>query len=288
MTLLQPWFLPVCLFALWPLVAERFLLAGPRAGLPGAWRQLVGPDMRALAAAQVRATHDRLGGATIALLWLVLGLALAEPVLKSQPAVSVSNLAGRVVVVDLSDPAGADAVRSMATAISARAVGMPVAVIAATGDAFDVVPFTTDRQHAARYLSVLAPALMPVAGREPHRALAHAEAMLVRAGMIGGQVVLVTSASSMPTRQSARDRWLRGIVHVGPGRNPPEDVRRLAEETHATLVTAGEAGTLDRQLDQAVASLVGDSPEISGQVPLQPWLIALAGLIWLLLFRRPA
>lgn len=288
MTLLHPWFLLVCLLAAWPVLADRLRSGGTRLNLPGSWQRLVSPEMRTIVAGQVRVTHDRLATLTTAALWLVLGLALAGPVLQAEPSAAVSNLAGRVVVVDLSDADGAAAVRSMATSVAAGQTGIPVALVAATGDAFDVVPFTTDLQHFERYLAVLEPALMPVGGHEPHRAFAHAEAMLVRAGMIAGQVVLVTSATAVPSRKLARDRWLRAIVHVTPGSQPPPAIRALADETNATLVMATDSATLDRQLAQTVSSLVDGSPEFSGQTPLRPWLVGLAGLLWLLLFRRPA
>lgn len=288
MTLLHPWFLLVCLLAAWPLMADRLRSRGAGSHLPGAWQRLVSREMRGIVAGQVRVTHDRLGALTTGALWLVLGLALAGPVVQTEPSAAVSNLAGRVVVVDLSDADGGAAVRSMARTVAAGQTGLPMALVAATGDAFDVVPFTTDLQHFERYLAVLEPALMPVGGHEPHRAIAHAEAMLVRAGMIAGQVVLITSATAVPSRKLARDRWLRAIVHVSPGGQPPPAIRALAEETNATLVMAAESPTLDRQLAQTVSGLVDGSPDLSGQMPLQPWLAGLAGIFWLLLFRRSA
>lgn len=285
MTLLQPLFLVACLGALLPLASLRSGRLLP-AALPAGWSRLIGPGMYTIAARHVIASRDVPGALVAAGLWLVIGIALAEPVLKSDSAGGAANLAGRVIVLDMSETAHVDQVRSAAADIALSLSDVPVAIVAATGDAFDVVPFTSDHQHVRRYLSVLTPDVMPIDGYEPQRAIAHAEAMLVRAGMIAGQTILVTGSTTARSAQLARDRWLRAIVYVRRDTVASPAVQAMADQADARLVTAGDHAGLDADLEQAISSLTHDSPELSGQTPLQPWLIGIACLLWLLQFRR--
>lgn len=287
MTLLQPLFLLVCVFAAAPLIPRGLAGVALDAKLPAGWQRLVSTDMRQIANRHVIATRDRTGSILRALLWLTLGLALAEPAFENDTIAPASNIGGRVIIVDLSNAEQAAAVRGAAAVLSASAPGVPVALVAATGDAFDIVPFTTDVKHVTRYLSVLDPELMPVAGHEPRRAIAHAEAMLIRAGMIAGQTVLVTATKAAPARQLARDRWLRAIVYVLPDSSFPAPLVALAKETEATLAFAADLSAVDRELEAAISNLIDGSPDQSGRMPLQPWLAGMAALLWLLQFRRP-
>lgn len=288
MTLLAPWFLLLCLLAVVPLLPKGLAVVTPDARLPAGWQRLVAPEMRLIASRHVVVAGDRAGFILRALLWLAVGLALAEPVIESDDVAPTSNIGGRVIILDLADGEKVAAMRAAAISLAASSGGVPVALIAATADAFDIVPFTTDLKHIERYLAVLDADLMPVDGHEPHRAIVHAEAMLIRAGMIAGQTVLVTTADTAPVRQMARDRWLRAIVHAAPQGSYPASLQALAEEAGATLVSASDMSDIDRDLDQAISRLIDGSPDLSGRTPLQPWLIALAGLLWLVQFRRPA
>lgn len=287
MTLLQPLFLIVCLGALLPLSAFRGRALVP-AGLPAGWSRLVAPDMRAIAQRHVIPSRDLASAAISALLWLCLGLALSEPVLQDGDGDGAANLAGRVLVLDMSDDSQSEAVRVTAARLAEALPEVPVALVAATGDAFDIVPFTTDRQHIRRYLTVLSRDVMPVGGHEPLRAIAHAEAMLVRAGMIAGQTVLITSTTVAPTGQLARDRWLRAIVSVRASGEAPAGLQATADQSDAVLIAQTDLNGLDNALTEAIAALVEDSPELSGNTPLQPWLIGLCCLLWLFQCRRPS
>lgn len=288
MTLLAPWFLLFCLLAAIPLLPKGLAVVAPDTRLPAGWQRLVAPEMRLMASRHVVVAGDKAGFILRALLWLALGLALAEPVIESDDVAPASNIGGRVIILDLSDGEKIPAMRAAATSLAASSGGVPVALIAATGDAFDIVPFTTDLKHIERYLAVLDADLMPVEGHEPHRAIVHAEAMLIRAGMIAGQTVLVTTTDTAPDRQMARDRWLRAIVHAAPNGGFPAPLQALAAASGATLVTASDMSDINRELAQAISSLIDGSPDLSGRTPLQPWLIAMAGLLWLAQFRRPA
>lgn len=288
MTLLEPWFLLLCLLAIVPLLPRGLAMMTPDARLPAGWQRLVAPEMRPMASRHVILTGDKAGSLLRAFLWLALGLALAAPVIENDDAAAASNIGGRVIIVDLSDGDSIAAIRGAATSLASSSGGIPVALVAATGDAFDIVPFTTDLKHIERYLSVLDADLMPVDGHEPHRAIVHAEALLIRAGMIAGQTVLVTTADTAPDRRMVGDRWLRAIVYASPRNGYPASLEALADESGATLVSASEMSNIDRDLQQAISDLVDGSPDLSGRTPLQPWLIALAGLLWLAQFRRPA
>jgi hypothetical protein len=287
MIMLKPLFLLVCLGALLPLAGLRGSRLVP-AGLPAGWSRLVTPEMRGLVARHVIASRDMTGTLLVAALWLTMGITLSEPVLIDGEGGASANLAGRVLVLDMSDPDRSDAVRSAALDLAETLPDVPVALVAAAGDAFDIVPFTTDRQHIRRYLSVLNHDVMPVKGYEPQRAIAHAEAMLVRAEMIAGQSVLITGSETVPAGQLARDRWLRAVMFVRQGSSAPAPISALADNADARLVAAGEHSEIDADLSEAISSLIEDTTELSGQTPLQPWLIGLTCLLWWFQFRRPS
>ena len=64
---------------------------------------------------------------------------------------------------------------------------IPTALVVASGDAFNVVPLTTDRAFLDRYLNVIAPDVMPLEGRALQVTVAQAEGILTLAGVLAGQ-----------------------------------------------------------------------------------------------------
>ncbi len=277
---------PLALLLLLPVAAAALLLhrrpAAASRRLPGAWRRLVEPALRsALADGIVGGGGGQARLAAAAAVLLV--LALARPLVDLGNAPDYANLAGRVVVVDLGAGAGAQDAKLAAAGLVGAAGPVPTAIVAAAGEAYTVVPLTTDQAHLERYLRVLTPEIIPVAGRALHTGLAHAEALLRGAGIAVGQIVLVSggpapahdvdiapsetlrvmlaaagSAADWEAFAAANDADVRG----------PQDIAEIA---------AGLERAAEQKLRRSAAGSFTD---------LAPWLTGLAMLVWLGFFRR--
>lgn len=204
-------------------------------------------------------------------------VALAGPAWQREPPPFVEDRAPLVIAVDLSPSMNAidvaptrlaRAKQKVRDLIALRA-GARTALVAYTGDAHVVLPFTDDPKILTAYVEALASDLMPVAGRKPSSALVAAETLLVHEPT-PGSILFVTDgvpeaevpafvaharASENGVLALAVGTPEGGPVRTGPGRfaqsasgerviarldGPGLD--RLAEATGATLVPA----TLDR------------------------------------------
>ncbi len=91
---------------------------------------------------------------------------------------------------------------------------IPTALIAATSESFEAVPMTTDRVHLERYLQVIKADVMPVSGRFLELATAHGEALLTRASIVAGQVVVITGDEPPESEAARPPQWPRALVVV--------------------------------------------------------------------------
>ena len=210
------------------------------------------------------------------------GLGLARPVLDSGAPNDYGNLAGRVIAMDVGAATPLEEQKLLVYRILEAAPATPTALVVATAEAFDIVPFTTDRDHIDRYLKVVTPEVMPVEGRAPGIAMIHGEAILARAGLAVGQVVLLTGGRPPPGDIAAAGDWLRGVVVDG---EVTDGWERYGNAVGATVADQTGVDRLVDDLDAAVADALRDGDR-SGDLALGPWLLALAGLLWLLFFRR--
>ena len=122
--------------------------------LPGQWRRTVQKAMHSFMAERVVA-QSRLPVWFWLSIWTLLVLALACPILDLGKPVPYSNLAGRVIAIDLGAGVDVDRQRLMVDRLLDAAPTMPTALVIATSEAFDIVPFTTDRAHVDRYLKAV-------------------------------------------------------------------------------------------------------------------------------------
>ncbi len=253
MILLHPWFLLVCLPCChWPVLAEGQV--GARLHLPGSWQRLVTPEMRGLVARSRDrfARHDRRPGRS------ALAGAGTHP-FRAGPH--------RMAKVGLQIwPDDGCWFWTLTDRIAATPCGVPPWILPRH--------FPTSRRAGGRWRCLRHRALhhrpatySPVSvsaeprrdagsGYEPQRAIAHAEAMLVRAEMIAGQGVLITGSETVPSGQLARDRWLRAVMFVRQGSSAPAPISALADNADARLVAAGEHSEIDADLSEAISSLV--------------------------------
>ena len=265
------------------LLAWRVSLAPRRTGLPGDWPKVIETPLHEHSARNVKSD-----GQQGVLPWLVaisclISLALTNPRLDQDGKPAIANMAGRVILVDLG--AGIDPVaqRLAIAELLNGDEGMPTALMVASGDSFEAVPLTTDYAQIRRYAGVLEPGLMPLGGRLVQPALEHASGILSKAGVLIGQVIWITGGNPptpLPPQQGPIGRAV--VLAEGDG----QVWGSWADSSGLALVETGEADELLTSLQSRIQAfegrLVEDGPS------LRPWLIALAGLFWLALFRREA
>lgn len=279
---------PLLLLLLLPLAAV-FWLTRRRGGLllsqlPGHWDRMVEPGLRAFLARRIPERGGRQLKLCLAIAALLV-LALARPGFEPEEAADYGNLSGRVIVLDLGAGIDIRGQRLFAQRLLEESPGVPAAVVAVAGDAFDIVPLTTDRAQVARYLQVLHPSMMPAPGRALHLGAAHGEAVLERAGVVAGQVVLVTGgAPPRPPRGANGGGRPRVLVALESG---TADWGAIAEALGAELTAPSDLASIAQELE----AVVGEKLRSGGPAAhrdLTPWLVALVLLLWLTLFRRKA
>jgi hypothetical protein len=160
--------------------------------------------------------------------------------------------------------------------------GVATSIIAVAEDTYRIVPFTTDHVQIDRYVRVLNADMMPRPGQKPHVALADAERSLASAGLPARQIVLLSARSApdqiveIPRQQS--DRY---VVKLGDA----QGWEQWADAQGATVLRAGSALQLTEARRQQ-ARRIARAEIPTARHDLTVWLIALAAVLWLLLFRR--
>ena len=249
--------------------------------LPGDWDRLVRPALRAIVGREViQGAAPQLFSFLV--LWIVLVTAVSRPVWKLEDAPSLPNIAGRVIAMDLGGPADIHVQRLAVATLIDSAPAIPTALVVGSGDAFSVVPLTTDRDFTNRYLNVITPDVMPIEGRALPITVAHSEAILTRAGVIVGQVVLLTGGQPPALGDKYLRRWTRVVVTDPESRSEWVD---YANHLDARLVSYDDLTSpiddLAREIKRAQHR--GDNAAVHD---LTPYLLAVATLLWLSLFRR--
>ncbi len=249
--------------------------------LPGHWRRIIDTTMQPFMAQRV-VSQIRLPVVLWSATWALLVLCLARPILDIGEPTEYGNLAGRVIALDIGAGRDIERQRLIAFRILDAAPSVPTALVVATAEAFDIVPFTTDRAHLDRYLRVIDPELMPVAGRAPGIAITHAEALLKRADMAVGQLVLVTGGGAPTIAATGAGKWLRALV-VDP--NGADGWQAYADRIGARVADDTSIDAVIDDLDDEVAKALRDSDDAAAY-DLRPWLVSAAALLWLFFFRR--
>lgn len=277
--------LPLALILLVPLAGAGFVAASARLGwaarLPGMWAHVV--------AAQLQPHIARHSGLTLAgAPWLCLGIAamlvvaLSRPSTSSGDAQGYANLAGRVVVIDVGENLARHQI--FMDALFDASTVVPTALVAVSGDAYRIVPFTTDKAQIDRYVRVLNVGMMPEPGYRPHLGLARAERILERAGYLVRQIVIV-SGTAPPERivdvpETEATRIIVPLEHAGQWAG-------WAESWGATIIAKDEPEKIANRLDEA-ARRTAASELPQSRIDLSIIFLMLAGGLWLLLFRRRA
>ncbi len=301
--LLRPWWLLGL-----PLAGLVLFVAARRAGGVGDWRRAVDAHLLDALARRGGVVAGKGRGAIVAAATAALiALALLGPAVERQGSTNFRNLDTMVIALDLSrsvaeSPQFQDA--KIAALATAEAAGTrQVAIVAYAGDAYLVSPPTTDRKGLETTLFALDGQTVPDFGSAPTRAIALARKTLKDAGVVSGDVVLITDGGGIDegTRGEARalreDGHALSAIYLTPktatGRPPgPADAGRPELEALASI-GGGVSGDVDHP--EAVDDLLARGPtqrigpgEYASLVwyDLGRWLLFAAAVPMLLLFRR--
>ncbi len=281
MTITNPLALTLLLPAVIGYIWLLYQPAGAPGRLPGGWRRLVAPALTPFM------TRHVLPGSALSLtlllaIWTVMAFALARPSIENAKPSAFTNIAGRVVVLDLGTSADVYAQRLAVAKLTAASPRIPTALIVATADAFNVVPLTTDHGFIDRYLNVIHPDIMPVAGRSLAVMIAHGEAVLAGADIIAGQLVVLTGGAPPQGQVAPATHWERTIVVDANGR---QAWRAYADRTESRLAIFDDLDPLIADFDRVVERARRDSSR-DAHLDLRPHLIGTALLLWLFMFRH--
>ncbi|WP_299964115.1 VWA domain-containing protein [uncultured Roseobacter sp.] len=292
-TLLRPGWL----LALPALALVGWWLWQRRGGL-GDWQRASDPAllraMAALGRVDQGASRAPLVAMLAALGLIILGL--AGPAVERRDTLSYRNLDGVLFVIDASPSVTTHARWSQLQAMGRfglAALGTrPGGLIVFAGDAYVATDMTRDHLQLGQTLSLIGPETVPDPGSRPERALALAETVLAEAGVLAGDVVVMTDGaglgpSSLQATGAIAARGARVSLVALEGLTP-------AFETHAAVgqgrvFTLGETGALTDWLTEAARSRLERQ-----QTPLLFWtdlgryLLLLALVPLLTLFRRSA
>jgi len=207
------WLRPEWLWALPAVAGVAFLLARQRLA-PGGWQRVVDPDLapyvlsgRQSSGSGVRWWLLLLGGALA-----VLSLAgpswnrVEQPVFRSEQSIVVAlDLSRSMDAQDLVPSRLARAKLKILDILEARTSGQ-TALIVYSSNAFTVTPLTTDADTVASLVASLSTDIMPSRGSYPLSAIEKGRQLLEQAGVMLGEVLLITDGGSSPAAErAARD-----------------------------------------------------------------------------------
>ncbi|MEZ5824940.1 MAG: hypothetical protein R3C97_09415 [Geminicoccaceae bacterium] len=257
-----------------------------RKGLPGDWSSVCEPALHTHLARHVRSTSTHARLLLVLVTATALSLALARIGIGRGVPDEWQGIAGRVIVADMGEPFDAPSVRLAIAGLLAAGREAPTALIAASSQSYDVVPFTTDYRQIERYVAVLDTDVLPLTGQDVSGGLAHAIRLAERRELRAAQIVLVTSSPAPSALGS-----LKGTVGIDLNMAvmaKPDILQswlELADRHGLDLVDNGDAADLQDELRATVAGLRQELGGGAG-IDLTPFLAGLAALAWLALFRR--
>lgn len=293
LTLLRPF---------WLLAPPLLLLMAFRAsarGQPGDWRRAIDPHL--FAVLEQRGAVQGEGGRRGVSSWLaaaaLIAVALAGPAIERIDPNTFRNLDG--VVLALHAPGrnrSATEARLAMWQLAEAAGARQVALVVYAGDAYLAAPFSADRAALRPLLSADAADLVPDAGSAPGRGLILATALFERAGMIGGDVVLVTDGQGIAppmleaaTRLATSQRRLHVLLAGLDGSTNEDTARELARAGSGSFADAGTPGAVVRAVAENPLRRLGAAGY--GALiwsDLGRYLLVLAAVPLLLAFRRRA
>ena len=286
----------------WILALPVLILAGfwlyARGGALGAWQRAIKPDLFhaliSLGWVQLRANRKRLLAALTAAACII--LALAGPAQERRDSLSFRNLDGVLLLVDVSRSVTESGrwpqMLTMARFAIAALGSRPGGLIVYAGDSYVATDLTMDHLQLGQTVSLIDAETVPDPGTRPERALRAASHILREAGVIAGDVILLTDGAGLGPASLAQAETLAGAGARLSAISLNDPVPDLA--SHAAI-GGGRVFTLD-QTDALTSWLRDDArTRLERQAyPLLFWkdygrfFLILALIPVLMLFRREA
>lgn len=276
----RPWWLLLAALVL-PLL---FIGSRQASGLPAAWSRLVAPTLQAYLGRWLPTDKRTASRMAYAALLLLLAAGLADISLGTTERLPARALHARVLIIDTAMLPEAPQILFSARRLATAAPDIPTAIIAASESAYDVVPLTTDPVQLDRYLQVLGPSLMPDPGRRLHPTIERAANMLNQAGILAGQIIILSAGSAPPTaRESPRGRASLSLLLA---RNTDQPWRDYAHSIGAQIAGVGDVDSLNSTLLERRDRNARQLSAIQEGRRLTPWIIGACMPLWALLFFR--
>lgn len=297
---LRPWWLLGL-----PVVAGLMAFTRARAAGLGDWERAM--DTHLLAALKARGAAAGSGGGAlwtaVAAITLIV-LALSGPALRQSAGGALRNLDATLIVLDLSNDATAGAqlrqAQTAAQRVLDRAGARQLGLILFAGDAYLAGPLTDDAAATGALLFALDGQTVPDPGNRPARALAMARRVMREAGIIAGDVVLISAGAGLDANASRESAGLRIDGHAlhtlyiahAEATDIPDSTRRSAMA--ALAIAGGGLGAdvahpgpvLDEMAGRALQHVGAGRLGIPGWLDIGRWLLLAAALPLLALFRR--
>lgn len=196
---------PDWLWALPAVVLLTFALAR-RQLAPGSWQRIVDPALipHVLSRRQMKGMSHRWWLAALGGILATIALAgpswnrVEQPVFRSEQAIVVAlDLSRSMDAQDVSPSRLLRAKLKILDILEARSSGQ-TALIVYSANAFTVTPLTTDADTVASLVNSLTTDIMPSRGSYPAAAISKGQQLLEQAGVVFGEVVLITDSGSTP------------------------------------------------------------------------------------------
>ena len=166
----------------------------------GQWEDIIDPELQQHMLDQTPRKSSSAASWGVIFSWIIAAVAIAGPSWERKSVPVVSNPDALVIILDMSLSMNATdvapdratrAVRKATDIVRGREDGI-TAVIAYSGDAHTVVPFTDDKATVEHLLTALSPEIMPKLGSRPDRALIQATTLMQDAGVNEATALLIT------------------------------------------------------------------------------------------------
>lgn len=199
----------------------------------GQWQKHIDPELQGYMLDNSLGKKTYSGTSLLVFSWLIFTLALAGPSWERKPVPVVTNPDALVILLDMSlsmaaqDVAPTRATRAIhkATDILRGRVDGQTAVIAYSGDAHTVVPFTDDQVTIEHLLSSLSPEIMPKLGSRPDKAIELAAKLMQDAGLSKASMLLITDGirdlDISRIEKAMRPEMTLGIIAIGTPEGAP-------------------------------------------------------------------
>lgn len=190
---------PIWLILLIPAVVMTVWLT-QRTLRKGRWDQLIDPALQAHMLDRTPGKSSMLGVIAIFIASAIAIVAVSGPSWQRKAVPVISNPDALVLLIDMSLSMNATdvapdratrAIRKATDIVRGREDGI-TAVIAYSGEAHTVVPFTDDKATVEHLLTSLSPEIMPKLGSRPDKALIQAQTLMTDAGVNEASALLIT------------------------------------------------------------------------------------------------